>query len=303
MFILDILNVIISLCFIFFLASVFASWGKEIISSITQKRSKNLVKILTQMLGTTKGETVPPEDAAVDLLDRFLVHPIISELSKNGKNPSHIPTRDFSLVLVDIMKSLGEQAGGKDAETAPLNIDTLKNGISQVKNVKVRQRLLTLVEAADALHVNLDQKLAAVHKNIQDWFNSMMQKATYIYKTYTQVVTFILGLIIAVSLNIDAVSLTQDLWQDSSLKTAVSDAAAEYIKTNRDGNQLTARDIMQEFKSVKVPIGWNQDSLPTTPLQVFLKIVGLLAAGFAIGRGSPFWYQILKRLLAGRNTV
>ena len=79
MFGLDVLDFILSLCFIFFISSLLASWVYEVIANFLKKRAKNLRKVLYDMIGG--GDDNKKE---VDLLKKLYEHPLIMEHKRKG---------------------------------------------------------------------------------------------------------------------------------------------------------------------------------------------------------------------------
>lgn len=318
MVILDILNVIISLCFIYFLASSFTSWLTEKYSTWRKRRSTTLKKILRQMLGAPAGQATAGDTdekkEKINLYSRFWAHSIITELGVKGGAPVHIPVKDFCLVIMDLL----HQAGGK--KNRAMDLETIKKGINKIDTPAAKERLSTFAEASDLQGQQPVDELAAFKKYIHDWHQTMMEKATHIYKNKTRILTALFGLLLAAVINIDAIKITRMLWQDATLKNAISNTAQEYFNENPDKKEMDLKTIQEQVGKLDIPVGWNSrefegkftvqddDNMDSKKIDVkqlvtfiLYKILGILISGYAIGRGSPFWYDILKRILSAKG--
>lgn len=74
------------------------------------------------------------------------------------------------------------------------------------------------------------------------------------------------------------------------------------------GGVSNLKEVTQELEDLGLPIGWeaNPDALNRFPvygsvgnvlLEIFLKIIGLSITAFAVSMGSPFWFDILNKLV------
>ena len=81
-----------------------------------------------------------------------------------------------------------------------------------------RSIILLLHEAGD------DAKKA--RKNLEGWYNDAMDRVGGWYKQKTQIIIFIVALIVCTALNIDAIKISQTLWTDIALRQALVEAAS-----------------------------------------------------------------------------
>ena len=304
---LNILNVIISLCFIFFLSSLLASWVYEVIANLLKKRASNLRKVLYDMIGG--GDDKEKE---VDLLKKLYEHSLIKEHTRKGNDPEYIPDKRFGFVILDILKKEGEEAEKKSRKKTEkeIDIELIRTGVERIKNPLVRKKLLLFIDTARAVDGDLNKKIASVQKHIEDWFDNMMKRATDLYKRYLNVALFIIGLGIAGMLNIDSIQLVNSLWYDSELREAVSNAATEYVKESIESKTQKAEEVMDVYKELDaLMIGWDTYTLPIdqgTPavlMSIFFKVLGIIISALAISQGSPFWYDLLMKMTRIRKVV
>jgi hypothetical protein len=89
----------------------------------------------------------------------------------------------------------------------------------------VRQALLPLVDAAG-------NDAAKARQNIEDWFNSSMDRVSGWYKRRAQVMLLIIGLIVTMGINADSIIVGKRLASDRALRETVVAAADAYAKEN-----------------------------------------------------------------------
>jgi hypothetical protein len=317
----EILDVAIGLTLMFLLLSLVCSSIKEALETVFKYRARDLERGIREMFGPSH---------ANGLLRSFYQHPLIYGLFRgdydpndSGNLPSYIPSRTFALTLMDLVKTAtpavpadGVQAspeqGGKIFEAKPSAVDDLKTAVSRLpESSHLRGALLPLIEDArgDALRAR---------QNIEDWYNSAMDRVSGWYKRRTQIVIALIGFAIAGGMNVDAIAITRYLNTSQTARSVmVSRAAARSEIMKPQSSDLT--DPMGWLvRQGGVPIGWRISPelgqtegdfsrdwrKPPVGLAAWLvKISGILFTGFAISLGAPFWFDVLNRFMVIRSTV
>jgi hypothetical protein len=129
--------------------------------------------------------------------------------------PSYIAAKDFAHALVDIIR------------TAPDRAADLKADIDAVTDPQLRQALQGFLARAQG---NVDKFSDAV----ADWFDSAMDRLSGSYKRRAQLSTFMIGLVTAAGLNIDAFYVLDQLWKRPELSAAiVSPASKDLMRPQR----------------------------------------------------------------------
>ncbi len=224
-----ILDVAIGMVFIYLLLSLVCSAANEVIEHYSKKRAKDLEKGLKQMLRCDS------------LVKSLYEHPLIYSLfpkpySPGGKNlPSYIPARNFALALMDIAvpAAEGSKSGAAGATAAGLQsppagtVANLRSAIAANNELprEIRQALLPLIDAG------LDNP-AKVRENIEGWFDSSMDRVSGWYKRRSQLIVLLLGLALAVLLNVDSVALVRSLSTDKAMRDSLVAAVQEYAKSS-----------------------------------------------------------------------
>lgn len=316
MFGLNILNFILSLCFIFFLSSLIASWIYELLSIAFKIRAWNLKKILKKMIWGGKDKE-NKEKGKYDLLHELYDHVIIKENSKKWTSLDKIPDKKFGFIILDILKELPKKNSGNgnskksnDTKEKKIDIAAIKKIVNEnVKNEDVRKKLLLFIDAAQRINGNIDEQLAALQNRLEDWFDNMMKWASEVYKRYASIFMFVIGVGLAGILNIDAIQLVHSLWNDSKLTETISTTAMTYINESLDkktDKEKQDMDINKELDALKLlPIGWNTYTLPeeNQAWSIFLKIIGILISALAISQGGPYWHDILVKMIGFKKEI
>jgi hypothetical protein len=159
--------------------------------------------------------------------------------------------------------------------------------------------------------------IVQARKNIEDWFDSSMDRVSGWYKRRTQIITLLLGILIAAVINVDTLSIANSLYTTASMRDSLVAAAQEYAVVNpapaensgqTQGSSPEERisQNLEELRNLNIPIGWNSEdphSIPTTSGGWVTKVLGCIITGFAISLGAPFWFDLLNKFVVIRSTV
>jgi hypothetical protein len=321
-----ILEVGIGLVLSWLILSVAAMQIQEWVSSTFAWRAQFLSRAIRNMLGSDQ------------LTNEFYNHPLILSLSKPRKKPgvyrrpSYIPADKFSTAILDVFFN-----AGKDSSELPpgtMSIAQMRTTLDATKtaNPQLGQILNHIFPRLDDDSANIDLVMAKTRVNLESWFNDGMDRLTGWYKRYTAVWAFGLGLLIALIFNVDSVQIATQLWKAPTARQLL---VAQASQTQSATAILTSPiQLQDEYNSLTIPAGWStapaadptkcgwtagQHVQPFIPvpggcnLLVNLpfmddklgwigKLVGILISGAAAAQGSPFWFDILKKLVNIRGS-
>jgi hypothetical protein len=305
-----IVDVAIGLIFCFFVFSLVGTVVTEWVAGVLKLRSKTLETGIRQLLsdpGSPRQQAasdIKPEERtklADDLYDHPLIKalftqrvplPVISRWTTPALNkPGYIPTGTFTLALLD-------QLTTKNAGTIQSMTD-IRKAVEKMPPSKARDALQALVNAGS--------DLPSVRKNVEDWFDAAMDRVSGFYKRQAQLITILIGAVIAISLNVDTVLIGNQLFHDEALRNAIVGAAQQVTTTpsgTTGGSDTT--QLEQQLAAAPIPIGWagsGPQGLPGNPPWGWLaKLAGLLLTTIAISVGAPFWFDLLKRIMNIRSS-
>jgi len=275
-------DVAIGLALVYLLLSMICSLLQEAISARLQMRSATLEDGIKNLLSSQQLTL-----GGVDLSAAVYAHPLVKALAAAGQKPSYIPSRTFARALLDLV----HQAAGTDGSPA-----ALLQALSALPDGDVKTALVALT------HDTYDG-VAEARRNIEHWFDDAMDRVGGWYKRKAQKIMLVIGLALAVGLNVDTTQIARALWRDPVLRQAVVTRAAA-AAAPRDTSKLDIVALHGELQSLDLPLGWpapwGQDGHPVG-VDVGFAIVGWILTAAAVALGAPFWFDALNKLLNLRS--
>ena len=270
--------------------------------------------------------TGTPEERMPPLADLVLAHPIIAALhrpSHPGRPPSrkrddgmhlasYVSAQAFARSLIDLLVPDG---------TGTTTITQLRHQIENLPvGVPARDALLSLTRGAG-------DSVEQFRKAVERWYDEQMGRVSGWYKRWTQRHLLIVGVLLAVLMNINTFAMTRALYQDQPIRNAV---VAQAVSTQgcpatagpeRDACLAQQQDVLRELS---LPLGWNLDQAAAdcrayngegcswrvgnwVPFWfsslgeqgadgVLLTLLGWLLTAVAVSFGAPFWFDALSKL-------
>ncbi len=214
-----VLEVAFGLIFVYLLLSLLCSAIGEYIEAKFNNRAKYLQQGIQLLLNETRGGGV---DLAKMLYSHGLVRPLYRDA---GKLPSYIPSRTFALALWNMATTAA--ATGDQATTGAVGVTAELKQIraavaAHVPNSELRTALLTLIDEADG-------DIVRARKNVEEWYEAMMDRVSGWYKRRTTVIMLVLGFVVAGAINADTISLVRTLARDGALRGSIAAAAERYL--------------------------------------------------------------------------
>ena len=306
------IDVAIGLAFVYLLFSVLCSAVQEAIAGALDWRSATLEAGLRNLLeddgqksggAPVRAANVPEQapdqkpkqtDGTPTLTDQVLGHGLMRMMYqpsrllfwKGRRGPSYIPSRTFSLALLNVIAPPhpGEQMADirKEIEDCALIPAGTKSVLVSLASDAMRDRD----------HLRME---------IEHWFDSAMDRVSGWYKRRIQVVICVLSFIVAVGLNVNTVSIADRLVNDDGLRAALVQSATNTAAKPGE----TMSKVAGQIQSLGLPIGW--DKQPGDPARVSLKhwgraIGGWLITFLALSLGAPFWFDALGKIAGLRAT-
>ena len=284
------LEVAIGLVFVYLVISLLASAIAEVIEHVFHYRADYLRQGVEKLL----------LDGHEGLQRTVYNHPLIKSLYTKSKleskylragGPAYIPSRQFALALLDIVtdgkvpladpvasdpKPAAQEASvGAAATPSASAVSQLLAEVNQNQTLPpgVKGALRTLISDAG-------DDMEKVKANVEQWFDGSMDRVAGWYKRRAQFVLLIIGVSVAVVINVDTLAIVNTLSNDSAVRSALVTAAETHIRQNPDrpsggqGNpaattapqslEQTTSDIRrsvqtvsQQLGSLGLPVGWR----------------------------------------------
>lgn len=301
----------IGLAVMFFVISTAASVVVEAISRLLKHRAQHLESALLALLDGTKNvqgnvftdfwATVRPGGltafkalraerfAALDAFKKTSAYD--ATLAGSGysafrwatrQKPSYLSAKTFADGVIElVVDHLQDPAKG---------FATLPAGI--------RDRLVAIVREANA-------DLVAVRAHLERQYDETMERVGAAYKRWAGLVLFVVGLGLAILANASTVTVAEQLWQDSTTRQAVVDAASGLSADAAAGDKITSvAQATDTLTSLHLPIGWTRaakDAWAAGLGQNWPTVAGWLVTAVLVLLGGPFWFDVLTRLVSLRS--
>jgi len=357
-----ILNVALGLFFVYLITSLLASEIQEYLASVLQWRTKHLQRAIENLINggiqlrNIKLKDVVDEsdqesvNVTVDqinnlkktkrLLKKLYQNPLLKSVNHEAKDldnqnelksksnskvsgPSYIPSDTFATAL--IMTIVQQASTFKN--NAEITLDNFKTALEEekIKNLlpeDLKITLLTLIDKAKFEYSDRNKDLKKLQEELATWFDESMTRAAGVYKRQSKAISFLIGLVISLALNIDTINISNQFYKNHNVRAAVNQV------TNRIVNE-TGACLQQESNSndcydsitsavddlTFLPIGWGETNLVEQfeePLHIprelgltwvyFKFVLGIILSAIAICMGAPFWFEVLNKLVNVRNT-
>ena len=321
------IEILIGVIIVFILVSTICTSIREGIESLLKTRAAYLEQGIRQLLNDPKGE---------GLASKLFNHPLVfglfngdykagtdtadTSLLAKGKNlPSYIPSKNFAQALMDIAAAGAKPDAVNSSNGAPVvNLDTIRQNISNVENPAIQRVLLNAVDTAQG---DLNKAQLA----LEDWYNSGMDRVSGWYKRSTQWIIFWIALSVAVGLNVDTLKIIDYLAKsDTARKVMIKEAEA---LNSTGGAQLDYKEAQKRLDKLNLPIGWTDQTLKAyykkvdvkvrdkngkiitdkktdvLSSQILLALLGWLITALAATIGAPYWFDLLNKVMVVRSTI
>jgi len=302
MFNTQIIDVAIGLIFVYLLLSLICSAIHEIIETALKKRAIDLERGIRELL--TPGSKSGTADLVREIYNHPMVNGLFGDLYEDSrinsavryvwrtKLPSYIPSRSFALALMDVIHpaqpapapplpsgAAASGAAGASPAKFEVKLDTvpaapqpsttpgsplegLRNEVTRSALLagapKAQSALLTLIDAAG-------NDAAQARQNIEDWYNSSMDRVSGWYKRRAQVVLLIIGLVTAVLLNADSVTIVRALNSDRNLREIVVAAAIKAANEATPSPTPSGTEVKKPANEADQTSGASKPAVKPTP--------------------------------------
>ena len=307
------LEIAIGIIVVFILVSTICAAIREGIEAKLKTRAAYLEQGIRQLLNDKKGNNL-----ALHLYKHPLINGLFNnnyvpgiqndapELLAEGKDlPSYIPSKNFAQALIDIAVR-GTDYNSKDSSTTSpvISMENIRKNISNIDDPGIQRILLNAVDLAQG-------DLNKVQANIENWFNSGMDRVSGWYKRSTQWIILWIGIAVSIILNINTITIVNYLSKNEVARKAIVEQAV-VISADSSAADSVKNNAKQMLNSMRLPIGYPEgiasvqiDAAGDVGLyNTFLgPLLGWLITAFAATLGAPYWFDILNRVMVIRSTV
>ncbi len=227
--------------------------------------------------------------------------------------PSYISSRSFAEAVIDLV--VPDQAGQTTMMTA------VQQGIKALP-----EEMSPFKESLAALAKNAEDDIGRFRASVEQWYDDHMDRVSGWYKRHVAKITLVVGAILIVLLNINALTIGRTLYTESAVSTAVSNVAAKTTScTAKESPQECLANLQAQLSAAAaagLPIGWGTVRDCTQPgarcnwldqrgifsrhgnsgWQLVLVLMGFLIMVISLVPGAQFWFGLLTKLGTLRAT-
>ena len=225
--------------------------------------------------------------------------------------PSYISATSFAEAVVDLVVPTTD--GHTTMATIQAGIDALPPGMPLKKSLV-------------ALAKNANDDSNKFRASVERWYDDHMDRVSGWYKRHVAKITLVIGGLLVVLLNLNAVTIGRTLYSESTVSAAISTVAAKATSCSKNEspqNCLANLDgQLSAAATAGLPIGWGTVRDCTEPNahcnflerrgitsrhgdsggQVILVLIGFALMIIALVPGAQFWFGLLSKLGSLRDT-
>jgi hypothetical protein len=322
------LDILIGLSVVMLFVSMIVTVVTQFIITQFQVRGKHLLGGIADLLALIDPNM--PRKAAEEIAGAILSHPMISDA--NGKLGSVIHREELTKFLLELGSADSAQQRQPNGQAA-LSVDTKQrlvnalanNGVGtpdQIKQTLENVRSLALqlelahpelTNAARARIAVLQQVNSQLIGKINLWFDQTMDRVSGRFTANTRWVTFGVGLLIAVVMQLDTAALVSRLSIDESARNTLINRATVTVASNAaatsdgafeltDADKRAVRDLMTS-NILGFPTSLNDWLARWSWQNCLIKSIGILLTSVLLSLGAPFWYNALQNLVRLRSVI
>ncbi len=225
--------------------------------------------------------------------------------------PAYVSAKSFAEAVIDLV--VPDTAGQTAMADIRANLAALPDSMSPLK--------LSLQALAKGAGDDVDQFRTAVER----WYDDHMDRVSGWYKRHVAVITLVVGALLVVLFNVNALAIGRTLYTQSTVSTAVSAVAA---KTPGCRAGEAPQDCLAQVQgqlsaavTAGLPFGWGTVRDCTEPnagcnwldqrgllsrhggsaWQFVLVLIGFLIMVISILPGAQFWFGLLSKIGALRS--
>jgi len=292
----------IALIFVFLLLSLVTTAITELFEVLQRRRAR--------LLDDAIGVIVSDSNVFAKLKNNALLIGSVTDKSIKDSKPSYIAPRLFAKALIGAVVDAA-RPDGPTTEKHELTFAEIRQSITKIENQELRTTLVSLINTTS-------DGYQAFEKDVSDWFDASMQRVSGKFKRLQQGRSFLIGLCLVVTLNIDAVRLTEKIMRDDELRSEllaqvelIAAGSKEFSDIQNGANGTPPCDLAcvqgKTDELAAVAIGWEDaklaPDLEDSPLHtILMMLLGWFIAAASVVPGAPFWFDLLQRFVNVRST-
>lgn len=203
---------------------------------------------------------------------------VINQIMESGlgldelrKTISELSEPIYREALMEAMDQIDDEIGKLGLE--PNTIVSLMAGLRNVKNPYLRTALETVLRTSKTLE--------EAETKLMQWFEEGMGRATDTFRQNMAMISFMVGVFIAIFMNVDSINLARTLWEDPALRGLVARTAQRADVTALQSQYEQARASLQSDPAADA--GEGTEAIQTAGAEALRTIDTLLQLRLPLG--------------------
>lgn len=162
-----------------------------------------------------------------------------------------------SSITTDELRAYFDTLPAPARQTLTLTLDRVQKAQTALSDDDASSKLIPLLEGIRHIQEPVFQKamdvllatarsLEEAEAKIEFWFNSRMEQLTETYKRNIQYLSLLVGVLLAIGLNVDSLNVASTLWSDPAIRTAIAAIAQEQVDSGALRSELEQTQQQQE---------------------------------------------------------
>lgn len=288
----QVLEVALGLALIYYLMGLVVSWVSKIVMETFETKGRTLEGYLKRIVGNKS-------------VGQLISMPQIRSLAPvRYQDWLDIFSRKFKLVEKKVEKIPVENL--VDAFFDLTQLDLTESGeevlftVNKLPPSEGKTELMRLISSGVTRSVELRTKMGL-------WFEGLMNQSSAMFTALARRYVLIFSLCLTLVLGVDSIDLFKQLWSSPDLRAIAAVKAQAYIDQN--GYTADTEPLLDDLDELTIRIGWSsilKNAPPRDSRMEFakfwlMKILGLLLTTVAVSQGTPFWYDILRKVTQAKS--
>jgi hypothetical protein len=144
---------------------------------------------------------------------------LVNQITNTGQGADQLREYVNGLEEASYRQALGDLLKQIDEEIIEMGIDPSSNvtilaGLRKVKNPYLRNALTTILSTSKTVE--------EAEKKIGQWFDNGMSRATTAFQNTMQYWSLLIGIMVALILNVDTIEIARTLWEDEGFRQTIN---------------------------------------------------------------------------------
>lgn len=281
------MDVVIGLGLMFLCLSLLCTTINELLASLLSWRARSLAAQIARLIDDPGLRSAFYDNGLVRSAHSI---PLFGGASEH---PSYLAGADFAMALLASLDTSKPLPG----------FDDVRQAVTRLPPSAIRDSLLCHVSSAQ-------NSLDRLRNNIAMGYDNAMDRLAGAYQRRLKAVSFVVGLLLSLTLNADSILVSNVLWHDSAIRQETVGLASNLaLRTGaQDPVNIKLFPLLADIKSADealrpLPLGWQPEPPGAlNALWMLKKMLGIVLTALALTLGAPFWFDMLSKLINLRGT-